>query len=58
MNTFMTVRMDKEAFEAFKRHCAEQLKRRHSDVVRELITATTEGRVKITPTDFQKEMYK
>ncbi|SPL81343.1 hypothetical protein [Yersinia phage fEV-1] len=58
MNIFLTVRMDKKALEAFKTHCTEKLERRHSDVVRELVTATTEGRVKITPTESQKEIYK
>lgn len=58
MNTFLTVRMDKKALDAFKTHCTEKLERRHSDVVRELVTATTEGRVKITPTESQKEIYK
>jgi len=58
MSTFLTVRMEKEALDAFKRHCTEKLERRHSDVVRELVIAATEGRVRITPTEAMKEMYK
>lgn len=58
MSVFLTVRMEQEALDAFKQYCTEKLERRHSDVVRELVIAATEGRIKITPTDAMKEMYK
>lgn len=57
MNTFITIRIDEDQAEAFKRYCEEQLNRRHSDVIREFITASLEGRLKITPTEKQKEFY-
>ncbi len=58
MSVFLTVRMEQEALDAFKKYCKEKLDRRHSDVVRELIVAATEGRVKIEATEAMKEMYK
>jgi hypothetical protein len=49
--------MEQEALDEFRKYCSEKLQRRHSDVVRELVVAATEGRVKIIPTDAMKEMY-
>jgi hypothetical protein len=57
MSVFLTVRMEQEALDEFRKYCSEKLQRRHSNVVRELVIAATEGRVKITPTDAMKEMY-
>lgn len=58
MSGFLTVRMTQVDLDNFKRYCTEKLQRRQSDVVRELVIAATEGRVKITPTEATKELYK
>lgn len=53
------VRISTVDLEAFKKKCVS-MDREHPDVAREMITAFTEGRLKITPTDGQKlneEMY-
>lgn len=57
MSVFLTVRMEQQALDEFKKYCTEKLHRRHSDVVRELVIAATEGRVKIAPTEAMKEIY-
>lgn len=57
MRTFLTVRMEQQTLDEFKKYCNEKLQRRHSDVVRELIIAIIEGRVKIAATEAMREMY-
>ena len=41
---------------AFEQKCKDMRRSRH-DVVHEMIQAFCEGRLKITPTDTQKEVY-
>lgn len=55
---FLTVRMKQSELDLFREHCQEVLKRRQSDVMREMITALIEGRLKIEPTQAYKELYK
>lgn len=57
-NVFLTVRIKQSDLNTFKKHCSEELNRRHSDVVREMMTALIEGRLKIEATDAMKGMYK
>lgn len=57
-SVFLTVRIKQSELDRFKNHCNQELDRRHSDVVREMLTALCEGRLKIEPTKAQKGMYK
>lgn len=57
-SVFLTVRMKQPELEDFRQHCQNVLERRHSEVVREMITALMDGRLKIEPTEAQKELYK
>lgn len=50
----MSVRVDSDEFAAFRVTCKERGVE-YSDTVRELITAYNDNRIKITPTDSQKE---
>lgn len=47
------LRMSLKLFNSFKEKCIT-LKRCHSDMVREIITAFVEGRLRIKPTENQK----
>lgn len=51
----LNVRIDKSDKDAFMKKC-EKVGRNYSDVVREMITAFNEGRLKITQTEEQKKM--
>lgn len=57
-SVFLTVRMKQSELDGFRQHCQNVLERRHSEVVREMITALMDGRLKIEPTEAQKELYK
>lgn len=57
MSVFLTVRVEQEELDKFKQYCSDKLGRPHSQVVRELMTAIVEGRLKITPSDKMKELY-
>lgn len=57
-STFLTVRVKQSELDCFRDHCQKTLNRRHSDVIREMMTALTEGRLTIEPTEAHKELYK
>lgn len=57
MSVFLTVRVEQEKMNEFKQYCSEKLKRHHAQVVRELMTAVVEDRLKITTSDEMKELY-
>ena len=48
------IRVNKKSKTKFMKHCKKTLSRPHQEVVREMMTALVEGRLKITPTDDQK----
>ena len=50
----LMLRMNKKRLEDFQKHCSENLKRPYQDIVREMIDATLDGRLKIQPTKEQK----
>lgn len=56
------VRVSSADFAAFKKECKERYHRDHNDLIRELIKATAENRVRIIPTEGQtnqiEELYK
>lgn len=59
--TTIHVRIPSDDLEQFSRKCIEDFHRKPNDVLRELIRATAEGRVTITPTEGQatqnKDLY-
>ena len=57
-SVFLTVRVKRSELDRFKDHCNQELNRRYSDVVREMLTALCAGRLKIEPTTAQKGLYK
>lgn len=57
-SVFLSVRTKQSELDRFRSHCQEELNRRHSDVIREMMTALVEGRLKIEPTEAMKGMYK
>lgn len=58
MDTSISVRIDSELRQQFVTHCESNLNRKYSDVLRELIQASVDGRLSITPTKAQKDLYK
>ena len=54
LDEYLAVRVGKKALRDFKRNC-KNLNRNYTDVIRELIDASNEGRLKITPTEAQKK---
>ena len=53
LNTTYGVRVNDKAVEKFKKHCEKKLKRDHTDITREMMTALVEGRLTITPAEGQ-----
>lgn len=55
------IRIPEEDLKTFKEVCSEKFHVDHNDMIRELIVATNEGRIKITPSKGQtnqiKELY-
>lgn len=56
--TTIHVRVPTHSWEAFVEKCIGQYHRKPNDVLRELIKATAEGRVTITPTQGQQTQNK
>lgn len=52
------VRVQSSKLAAFKAAAKERYGMEHADLIRELMDAATDGRVKITPTDSQKSQIK
>lgn len=50
----LSLRIDDETITVFKNKCSDELKRQYQNVVREMIEAFNEGRLKIKPTESQK----
>jgi len=51
----LTIRVNKESLESFKKNCKTIHGKEHSSLIRELIDGVNDGRVKITPTEQQKQ---
>jgi hypothetical protein len=54
-STVFQLRVDEEELERFRCKCEDEYKLDHRDVVRELITAYADGRIRITLDDITKK---
>jgi hypothetical protein len=52
-DTSAVFRTKNDDLQSFKAHCKLKLNRNYTDVLREMMIASTQGRLKITPTDEQ-----
>ena len=50
------MRIDQKLLTDFKKQC-QKMNRQHHDVIKEMITAVVQGRLRIQPTPQQKELY-
>lgn len=53
----MHLRIDKDTLHKFREVCEERYGRDHNDMMRELIVAVTEGRVKLKPSAGQQKLF-
>jgi len=56
-STTLHLRIDEDDLTSFKAECATRYNRDHNDLLREMIVAATEGRLKIVPSEGQMNLF-
>lgn len=54
MTTLLQVRVSKKDFDVFEQKCRRGYNVKHTDMIRDIVTAFNEGRLKIKPSENEK----